>query len=217
MMSGATEPRGTVEQALAHASQLLERSPELAAEQATEILKVAPHDARALLLLGLAQGALGQGEAAVAALRRAVQFAPGLGDAWRALADHLTAMGDTPGADAAYARHIQCSTRDPRLLRPAAALCENRIAEAEALLRAHLKAFPTDVPAIRMLAEVAARLGRYEDAENLCAAASSWRRDSGRRGRTSRRCSTATTSRRKPCPRSSSCWRPSRAIRVTAR
>jgi tetratricopeptide (TPR) repeat protein len=167
MMSGATEPAGTVEQALAHASQLLERSPELAAEQAAEILKVAPRDARALLLLGLAQGALGQGETAVAALRRAVLLAPGLGDAWRTLADHLTAMGDTAGADAAFARYIQCSTRDPRLLRPAAALCENRIAEAEALLRAHLKAFPTDVPAIRMLAEVAARLGRYEDAENL--------------------------------------------------
>jgi tetratricopeptide (TPR) repeat protein len=166
-MSGAPEPSGSIGQALAHAGQLLQRSPELAAEQASEILKVAPREARALLVLGLAQGALGQGEAAVTTLRRAVQLAPGLGDAWRTLADHLTAVGDTAGADAAYARYIQCSTRDPRLLRPAAALCENRIAEAEALLRAHLKAFPTDVPAIRMLAEVAARLGRYEDAENL--------------------------------------------------
>jgi len=166
-MTGAPEPTGTVGQALAHAGQLLERAPELAAEQASEILKVAPREARALLVLGLAQGALGRGEAAVTTLRRAVQIAPGLGDAWRSLADHLTAMGDTAGADAAYARYIQCSTRDPRLLRPAAALCENRIAEAEALLRAHLRAFPTDVPAIRMLAEVAARLGRYEDAESL--------------------------------------------------
>ncbi len=166
-MTAAPEPTGTIGQALAHAGQLLERAPELAAEQASEILRVAPREARALLVLGLAQGALGRGEAAVSTLRRAVQLAPGLGDAWRSLADHLTAMGDTAGADAAYARYIQCSTRDPRLLRPAAALCENRIADAEALLRAHLKAFPTDVPAIRMLAEVAARLGRYEDAENL--------------------------------------------------
>jgi tetratricopeptide (TPR) repeat protein len=166
-MNGTPEPTGTVEQALAHAGRLLEHSPELAAEQAAEILKVVPREARALTVLGLAQGALGQGEAAVATLRRAVQLAPGLGEAWRSLADHLSAMGDTIGADAAYARYIQCSTRDPRLLRPALALCENRIAEAEALLRAHLKSFPTDVPAIRMLAEVAARLGRYGDAESL--------------------------------------------------
>jgi tetratricopeptide (TPR) repeat protein len=49
----------------------------------------------------------------------------------------------------------------------AAALCENRIPEAEALLRRHLKEYPTDVAAMRMLAEVAARLGRYRDAESL--------------------------------------------------
>jgi tetratricopeptide (TPR) repeat protein len=102
-------------------------------------------------------------------LRRAVQLKPDLTDAWRVLADHLTAIGDSAGADAAYARHIQASTRDPRLLEPAAALCENRIAVAEALLREHLKQHPTDVAAIRMLAEVAARLARYADAETLLA------------------------------------------------
>ncbi len=80
-----------------------------------------------------------RGEAAVPALRRAVQLQPDMGDAWRALGDHLTAMGDTAGADAAYAQHIRASTRDPRLLEPALALCEGRIAVAEALLREHLK------------------------------------------------------------------------------
>ena len=35
------------------------------------------------------------------------------------------------------------------------------------LLRTHLKSFPTDVAAIRMLAEVAARLRRYGDSEKL--------------------------------------------------
>jgi predicted Zn-dependent protease len=38
---------------------------------------------------------------------------------------------------------------------------------AEQLLRTHLKQYPTDVPALRMLAEVAARLKRYADAETL--------------------------------------------------
>ena len=128
-----------------------------------------PNWAAAQYELGVALGADGQGEAAVAALERAVQLAPQLPDAWRALGDHRSALGDAQAADAAYAQHIKHSTRDPRLLRAAAALCENKLAIAEALLRAHLKQKPTDVPAIRMLGEVAARLSRYGDAENLFA------------------------------------------------
>jgi tetratricopeptide (TPR) repeat protein len=111
----------------------------------------------------------GQGELAVDALRRAVHIKPDMPDAWRALGDHLIAMGDAAGADHAYANGIRYSTNDPRLLEPAAALCENRIASAETLLKQHLKQHPTDVAAIRMLAEVAARLGRLGDAEVLLA------------------------------------------------
>jgi len=118
---------------------------------------------------GLALAAAGHGEAAVAALRRAVALNPGLPGAWRALADHLTAIGDTAAADAAYAQHIRAATHDPRLLRAAKALCGNDIPVAEALLRAHLKEHPTDVAAIRMLAEVAARIGRLGDAQTLLA------------------------------------------------
>ena len=72
-------------------------------------------------------------------------------------------------ADGAYAESIRHSTRDPRLMGAALALVENRIPDAEALLREHLKRHPTDVAAIRMLAEVAARIGRYDDAETLLA------------------------------------------------
>ncbi|HEY2398878.1 MAG TPA: sulfotransferase [Steroidobacteraceae bacterium] len=72
-------------------------------------------------------------------------------------------------AAAAEARgwQIKAATKDPRLLTAGLALCENRIPHAEALLREHLQQFPTEVAAIRMLAEVAARLGRLRDAENL--------------------------------------------------
>jgi tetratricopeptide (TPR) repeat protein len=48
-----------------------------------------------------------------------------------------------------------------------AALYDNRLAEAESLLRARVREQPTDVAALRMLAEVAARLRRYGDAEVL--------------------------------------------------
>jgi predicted Zn-dependent protease len=138
---------------------------------ALEILEpiVRAHGDRAIVQyeLGLALGALRRGEEAVAALRRAVTQKPDLGDAWRALADHLHAIGDTEAADEAYARHLRFSSQNPRLLEAGGALVEGRIAVAESLLRAYLKQFPTDVAAIRMLAEVAARLGRWIDAENL--------------------------------------------------
>ncbi len=116
---------------------------------------------------GLALADSGQSAAALTALRRSVALKPDMPDAWRAIGDRLITSGDAAGADAAYAQHIKASTRDPRLLVAAAALVEGRIAQAEALLRAHLKQYPTDVAALRMLAEVAARLGRNADAEVL--------------------------------------------------
>ena len=200
-MSGAQEPTGPLDVALQHAARLLPTRPDLAAEQALEILKAAPGHPLATLMLaaahrargdaasalelleplarahpawvaphyesGLALGRLGRLDDSVAAFRRATQLKPGMSDAWRALGDALTAIGDTEGADGAYAQHIRAATRDPRLLEPATALVEGKVAVAERLIREHLKRYPTDVVAIRMLAEVGARLGRYRDSETL--------------------------------------------------
>jgi tetratricopeptide (TPR) repeat protein len=55
----------------------------------------------------------------------------------------------------------------PRLIDAALALHDNRLGEAEPLLKAHLRDDPFDVTAIRMLAELAGRIGRYQDAEAL--------------------------------------------------
>lgn len=57
--------------------------------------------------------------------------------------------------------------RNPALLDAAIALNENRLHDAEPILRAHLKADPFDVAAIRMFAELAARIGRLKDSETL--------------------------------------------------
>ncbi len=57
--------------------------------------------------------------------------------------------------------------QDPDLMRAALALHDNELATAEPILRRHLKADPFDVTAIRMLAELAGRIGRYKDAETL--------------------------------------------------
>jgi tetratricopeptide (TPR) repeat protein len=55
----------------------------------------------------------------------------------------------------------------PRLIEAAVALNENRLDVAERLLKPHLKEDPFDAAGIRMLAELAARIGRWKDAENL--------------------------------------------------
>ena len=62
---------------------------------------------------------------------------------------------------------IRRGVNNPRLMDAALALHDNRLSDAEPLLRAHLKADPFDVAAIRMMAELAGRIGRYKDAENL--------------------------------------------------
>jgi tetratricopeptide (TPR) repeat protein len=121
----------------------------------------------AQLELGLALAAAGDSRGAIEALRHTVKLDPRLAQAWRELAEQLTLIGDARGADRAQAQQIRASVNDPRLLEAADALVDNRLAVAEHLLRDHLKQHPTDVAAIRMLAEVGGRLGRYDDAEAL--------------------------------------------------
>jgi tetratricopeptide (TPR) repeat protein len=180
---------------------LLEKSPELAAEQAREILSVIPgHPLARLILgaahraagrtqaaldileplaveqpraapvyleLGIARGEAGHGREAVAALRRALDLQPGSADGWRLLADTLDAEGDVSGADQARAHYLKAATQDPRLMEAAAALVDNKLPLAEARLRAHIGAHPTDVAALRMLAEIAGRLRRYKEAQEI--------------------------------------------------
>jgi tetratricopeptide (TPR) repeat protein len=134
------EHSGNLATALGQARRLLVRDPALAIEQLLEILLVVPGQAEARALLAIA---------------------------YRAQGDRLTIAGDVAGADRAYGQAIKASVSDPRLMQAAAALAANEITVAEHLLRPHLKQAPTDVAAIRMLAEVAARLGRYADAEKL--------------------------------------------------
>jgi Tfp pilus assembly protein PilF len=62
---------------------------------------------------------------------------------------------------------IQRGIHNPQLMDAALALHDNRLSDAEPLLRAHLKTDPFDVAAIRMMAELAGRIGRYKDAESL--------------------------------------------------
>jgi tetratricopeptide (TPR) repeat protein len=188
-----------VDVALAHAQRLLPGSPQAAAAQASEVLKVVPTHPGARLILGSAQGLLGQGTAAVAtlaalareqprsavvhfelgialantgdgphaaiALRKAAALKPSWPEAWRKLAECLDLLGDEAGGAAARAHFLRAANNDPALANAAACLVANDLPQAEAALRAHLEGHPTDVAALRMLAEVADRLRRYGDAQ----------------------------------------------------
>lgn len=102
--------------------------------------------------------------AAEAAFRRAVALKPDLAPAWTGLAQSLRAQARDGEAEQAELAAIRAAAQDPELLEAALALLDNRLAVAEAILRTRLQRDPDDPPALRMLAEVAIRLGRLKDA-----------------------------------------------------
>jgi len=117
--------------------------------------------------LGLAFRAAGQGDQAVQCFKKSLSIKPHAPKIWLTLADTYSAMGENRLADAAYGMQLRYSDANPVLLSAAQAMTDNRLPVAERVLKDYLKQNPTDVAGIRMLAEVAARLGRDIDAENL--------------------------------------------------
>ncbi|WP_310496417.1 sulfotransferase [Sandarakinorhabdus sp.] len=87
--------------------------------------------------------------------------------AWQAIANRSHALGDHDAADDAQRRALAAAATDPELLAAGLALVAGDLPVAERALKARLKRDPFDVPAIRMLAELAARIGRLGDAEKL--------------------------------------------------
>jgi len=72
------------------------------------------------------------------------------------------------GYDAAVTMETTEATHlHPRLIEAAKAMHEDRLDIAERIIKPHLKEDPFDVRAIRMLAELAARVGRLKDSEVL--------------------------------------------------
>lgn len=117
--------------------------------------------------IGLCHAALGDHASAERYLRRAVDLEPRYSAAWLSLSNLLDSTGDTGGSEAALQRHLACSTRHPELITAAQHLQAGRLAQAEPLIKGVLKRDPTDVSAIRMLADLGFRLGRLQDARNL--------------------------------------------------
>jgi tetratricopeptide (TPR) repeat protein len=105
--------------------------------------------------------------AAAERARRVLSAMPDQPDANRLLGAALRRLGDDEGANAAEMAAIMASAEDPDLVRAGDALLADDLPTAESVLREVLRVRPNDVAAIRMLGEVASRVGILRDAEGL--------------------------------------------------
>ena len=119
------------------------------------------------LRLGIAMLEQGHRREAVRALERAARLAPADPETWRKLAAAYRLTGNFDAAAVAAQNEIAASSKSAELLQAGLALAHNDIPVAERLLKAQLRVAPDDIAALRMLAEVAGRLGRFPDARTL--------------------------------------------------
>jgi len=120
-----------------------------------------------LLNAGAAALQSGKPMEARAAYQRATELAPASVAAWRGLGKSLHALGDADQGGAAHLRALQESAHDPVLAKAAQATGANRLADAYPLLRDRLQTEPDDIAALRIMADVAMRMGHPLDAARL--------------------------------------------------
>jgi tetratricopeptide (TPR) repeat protein len=133
----------------------------------TPLAKVQSSWAPAQYELGLTLAKARRPRDALAHLVRSAELRADMGFAWLAMVGILRELGDSPGAERAYANYLAVSTGNPALRTAAGALCQGRLKEAEAELRAQLLLRRDDSGVMTMLSEVLARSGRHAEAKEL--------------------------------------------------
>ena len=129
--------------------------------------KSAPSAAPILHELGLALRANGELGEATSAFKRAVKANPKMAAAWQALGELLADRGDDEGADGAFREQMAASGQHPGLRQAVRLVAEGKLGMAEGILRDYLYRWPTDVNAIRLLADIALQLEAFDDAVAL--------------------------------------------------
>lgn len=113
------------------------------------------------------QGGVGRGDEAIDSLRKAVAIDPKHKAAWDSLGHQLTVAGDEAGSREAFQRHFELSTAHPELVEATRLLREGKQGKAESIVRELLKKYPTDVSAIKVLADIGIKMGQLKDASHL--------------------------------------------------
>ena len=126
-----------------------------------------PNFALAHQELGFTLHALKQIKPAIMSLQYAVNVDANLIHSWRLLSELLLATGDSKASEQAYNSYLRFSAKHPLLGEALQAFIDEKLALSERHCRDYLKQCPDDVSALRLLAEIAIKLGVYEDAEQL--------------------------------------------------
>ena len=131
------------------------------------LLTKAPDMGRAYQELGHLSKATGNDENAASHYRQACELNPALISSWKSLFNYFTKMKNKPAAEHAYEQIKKLESIPSVLLYINQILNEGRLGIAEKQCREYLKKNPTDVYAMSLLAEIANRLGYFDDAEIL--------------------------------------------------
>ena len=140
---------------------------EVALHRLQALVEHAPDFALAQQELGFAYAATGKLMPAINALQSAVAIEPKLPASWKLMGELFLVDGDEDSANEAFRQHLLASNEDPNLVRAVDLFRAGKFGRAERLCRDFLKENPTNVTAIRLLAEIGIKVGVYSDAENL--------------------------------------------------
>ena len=144
-----------------------------------DLLSIAPDMGRAYQELGHLNRDLGDEEQAVVHYRQACELNPALMAGWKFLYQYFVKNNNKPAADHALEQVTKLQSLPGVLLYIDQILNEGRLGMAEAKCRAFLKENPTHTYAMSLLAEIANRMGYFDDAEFLLEKAVEFRPEDG--------------------------------------
>ena len=127
----------------------------------------APDFALAQQELGFALAEAGEVVKAIEVLRKAVAIESRLPACWKLLTELYLAEEDEASAAEASTQFLLSTSQEPALVRAVQYLKAGKIGPAERLARDYLKENPTNVIAIRLLADIGIQIGVFDDAEKL--------------------------------------------------
>ena len=104
---------------------------------------------------------------AQAAFEQAVGADPTHAAAWQALGRVFEDQGDEEAAEAAFREQMAASGMHPGLRQAVRLVAEGKLGMAEGICRDYLHRWPTDVNAIRLLADIGLQLEIFDDAVKL--------------------------------------------------
>lgn len=107
--------------------------------------------------------------AAIPLLEKVLKHSPLNPHCWQILAEAHQALDNGDKADFCFSQQMVFSTNDKTLSEATRLFQQGRVPRAETITRQYLKQHPTDVNAIRLLAEIGLKVGALGDAENLLA------------------------------------------------